>query len=89
MMSRLMYIFLLFVYYNFRKDDYMNLDIRSHILNNFKGSSKEEIKNSIADSINDRDEVTLPGLGVFFEILWENSSEEDKNIILNNLKKGI
>ena len=44
----------------------MNIDIRGHILNNFKDASIDDIRSSIVDSINDRDEVTLPGLGVFF-----------------------
>ena len=67
----------------------MNIDIRSHILNNFKDSDLKEIERSIVDSINDKDEVTLPGLGVFFEVLWSNSSEDEKRIILDNLKKGM
>lgn len=67
----------------------MNIDIRGHILNNFKDASIDDIRSSIVDSINDRDEVTLPGLGVFFEILWTNSSEEIKNQILDILKKGM
>ena len=67
----------------------MNIDIRGHILNNFKDASIDDIRSSIVDSINDRDEVTLPGLDVFFEILWTNSSEEIKNQILDILKKGM
>lgn len=67
----------------------MNIDIRGHILNNFKDASIDDIRSSIVDSINDRDEVTLPGLGVFFVILWTNSSEEIKNQILDILKKGM
>lgn len=67
----------------------MNIDIRGHILNNFKDASIDDIRSSIVDSINDRDEVTLPGLGVFFEILWTNSSEEIKNQILDILKNGM
>lgn len=67
----------------------MNIDIRSHILNNFKDSDLKEIERSIVDSINDKDEVTLPGLGVFFEVLWSNSSDDEKRIILDNLKKGM
>ena len=50
----------------------MNIDIRVSIINNFKNSSVEEIKNSIERSIFDKDEITLPGLGVFFEIIWKN-----------------
>ena len=36
-------------------------------------------------SIKDGDEEALPGLGVLFECLWENSSDKDKENILNIL----
>ena len=67
----------------------MNIDIRKSILNNFNNSNKDEIKESIEDSLKDKDEITLPGLGVFFEILWENSDEQLKDNILNAIKKGL
>lgn len=67
----------------------MNIDIRQNIINNFKDTNVEEIKNSIVASINEKDEITLPGLGVFFEILWNNSEDNEKEFILNNIKKGL
>ena len=67
----------------------MNIDIRKSIINNFKESDIEEIKNSIIESIQDNDEITLPGLGVFFEILWNNSDDTKKDYILQTLKKGL
>ena len=67
----------------------MDIDIRKSIINNFKESDVEEIKNSIEESIRDKDEITLPGLGVFFEILWNNSDDTKKDYILQTLKKGL
>jgi len=67
----------------------MDIDIRKSIVNNFKESDIEEIKNSIEESISDKDEITLPGLGVFFEILWNNSDDIKKDYILQTLKKGL
>ena len=67
----------------------MDIDIRKSIINNFKKSDIEEIKNSIEESIRDKDEITLPGLGVFFEILWNNSDDTKKDYILQTLKKGL
>ena len=61
----------------------MNINIRDHIKKNFKDSSIQELENSIIESINSNDEVVLPGLGVLFEILWENI--DDKNNILNTI----
>ena len=67
----------------------MNIDIRQNIINNFKNTDLEEIKKSIVSSIQEKEEITLPGLGVFFEILWENSDENLKKQILDNIKKGL
>lgn len=67
----------------------MNINIRTHIKNNFKDSDIKEIKDSIISSIKENDEITLPGLGVFFEILWNNSDDKDKDNIIKTLKKGL
>lgn len=67
----------------------MNISIKSHIMNNFKGASKNDIKESIISSFNDKDEITLPGLGVFFGIVWNNSSLEEQNKILDILKNNL
>lgn len=63
----------------------MNLNIRQNIINNFKGAEKDEIKNSITSSIDDGKEITLPGLGVFFELLWNKSDENSREYILTTL----
>ncbi len=66
-----------------------NIDVRKYIISNFKDSSIEEIKSSIVDSISSGDDDPLIGLGVMFEILWNNSSPTEQEIILNNIKKGM
>ena len=67
----------------------MDIDIRKSIVDNFKGASGDEIKASIVSSINEGDEVTLPGVGVFFEVLWKNSNDDEKNFILNKLENSL
>ena len=67
----------------------MNIDIRKSIIKNFEGSGIEGIRDSIESSIKDHEEITLPGLGVFFEILWNNSNEQDKEFILRTIEKGL
>lgn len=67
----------------------MNIDIRKSIIKNFEGSGIENIRESIETSIEDNEEITLPGLGVFFEILWNNSDKEDKEFILRTIEKGL
>lgn len=66
-----------------------NINIRNYIKENFKNSEISDIKDSIISSIDDKDEVTLPGLGVFFEIVWENSDETTKNKILEILNNNL
>ena len=66
-----------------------NIDIREYIKNNFKDDSPEEIKESIVDSMTTHDEDPLIGLGVMFELLWNNSSEEEKDKLVTNIKKGM
>lgn len=66
-----------------------NIDIREYIKNNFKEDTIEDIKASIKQSISSHEDDPLIGLGVLFELLWNNSNKEEKEIILNNIKKGI
>ena len=67
----------------------MNIDIRQSIINNFKDSSIDEMRESIETSIKDSEEITLPGLGVFFEILWNNSDEKKRNYILKTIEESL
>ena len=64
-------------------------DIRNYIKNNFKDNDIDDIKESIIESIKSKDEVLLPGLGVFFELVWNNSDEEERNELLKKIKKSI
>ena len=67
----------------------MNIDIRKHIKDNFKDANTSEIRSSIESSIRDNDEITLPGIGVLFEILWTNSDETNKEHILSILQNSL
>lgn len=84
--------YLFFVHYFTEGDDYLNISIRNHVVGNFKDSGIEDIRASIDESVGDKDEITLPGLGVFFEILWDSSEDNEKEKIIktlyNKLKKN-
>jgi small acid-soluble spore protein I (minor) len=67
----------------------MDVDIRKYIVNNFKDTTINEIEDSIVQSIEKGDDITLPGLGVFFEILWNSSDDVMKNDILNRIKNNM
>ena len=64
-----------------------DIKIRDYIINNFKDDDVETIKNAIEESIEENDEVTLPGMGVFFEIIWQDANDNEKDKMLNILKK--
>ena len=66
-----------------------NIDVRKYIVNNFKEDSIEDIEKSINSSIESRSEDPLIGLGVLFELMWNNSSNDIKDTILSNIKKGL
>lgn len=67
----------------------MDIDIRKSIKDNFKDVEKDEIIKSIEESINDNEEITLPGLGVFFEVLWKNADDNLKNTIITLLEESL
>lgn len=67
----------------------MNIDIRQSIKDNFKDASIDEIKASISSSITEGDEVTLPGIGVFFEVLWNSCNDDERNFILRKLEESL
>ncbi len=67
----------------------MDINIRHHIINNFKGDDFNTLRNAIEESVREKDEVTLPGLGVFFELLWENADQELKNNIIEIIRKRV
>ena len=70
-------------------DNMNNIDIRAYIISNFKEDDIEEIRNSIEESIASHDEDPLIGLGVLFELFWNNSTDEEKEKALSNIKKGM
>lgn len=67
----------------------MDIKIREHIINNFHGDDFETLKRAIDEAVEANDEVTLPGLGVFLEIIWENADQELKNTLIDIIRKRV
>ncbi len=67
----------------------MQIDIRESIKKSFKDASTDDIRASIEEAISEKDEITLPGLGVFFEMLWNSSDDTLKANILDKIKNKI
>ena len=66
-----------------------NIDIRNYIIENFKDDNTEKIRDSIETTIKERNEDALIGLGVLFELLWKNLSQEEKEKSLENIRISI
>ena len=67
----------------------MDMSIREHIINNFKGDDYNTLRQAIDESVTSQDEVTLPGLGVFLSIILENADQELKNELIEIIKKRV
>lgn len=65
------------------------MSIREHIINNFKGDDYDSLQSAINESIESNDEVTLPGMGVFFEIVWQGADQSLKNQMLQIIKDRV
>jgi small acid-soluble spore protein I (minor) len=67
----------------------MNLNLRNAIIHNVSGNTQEQLEDTIVDAIQSGEEKMLPGLGVLFEVIWQNSSEQDKKEMLQTLENGV
>ncbi|MEH7442414.1 small acid-soluble spore protein SspI [Bacillus sp. JJ1122] len=67
----------------------MNLNLRNAVISNVSGNTQDELKDTIIDAIEAGEEKMLPGLGVLFEVIWQNASEEEKQEMLDALESGL
>ncbi len=69
------------------------IKIKDYIINNFKDDDKNTLRNAISECCQENDEETLPGMGVFLNLIWNGSNEELKKDMLdtlyNEIKKNI
>lgn len=68
------------------------MSIRDYIIKNLKECNIMDVKETVIASVTSKDEVVLPGLGVLFEMVWNNSDDNFRNeiveIIHENIKKA-
>ncbi|MGE7182616.1 small acid-soluble spore protein SspI [Peribacillus sp. NPDC006672] len=67
----------------------MNLNLRNAIIQNVSGNSQDQLEDTIVDAIQNGEEKMLPGLGVLFEVIWQNSSEQEKQEMITTLESGL
>ncbi|RUS46176.1 small acid-soluble spore protein SspI [Cohnella sp. AR92] len=60
------------------------MSLREAIVHRVKDKKQEELRDVIEDSIGNA-EMTLPGLGVLFEMIWQHSAPEDQQKMVNIL----
>lgn len=66
----------------------MELNLRQAITAKVRENSVEELKEVIQDSIGNI-EMTLPGLGVLFEIIWSNSAAAEQQRMAETLHEHL
>ncbi|PLT29326.1 small acid-soluble spore protein SspI [Peribacillus deserti] len=67
----------------------MAINIRNAVLQNVIGDSREDLEDTIVDAVQSGEELMLPGLGVLFEVIWQNASEANKKEMLQRLAGGL
>ena len=63
--------------------------IKDYIIENFKEDDINTLRTTISECIKEDDEETLPGMGVFLELIWEGANEDIKKSMLDILYEEI
>jgi small acid-soluble spore protein I (minor) len=67
----------------------MNLNLRNAVVHNVSGNTQGQLEDTIVDAIQSGEEKMLPGLGVLFEVIWQNATSEEKQEMLQTLEAGL
>ena len=72
-----------------RSECIMDLNLRKAILENIKNNDRSQLEATIVEAIQEGEEKTLPGLGVLFELIWEQSGELERDEMIQSLEQGV
>lgn len=67
----------------------MDLNLRKAILSNISENDSTQLEATIIDAIQNGEEKMLPGLGVLFELIWQQSDESSKQEMVDSLEVGV
>ncbi|MBW8351198.1 small acid-soluble spore protein SspI [Bacillus sp. IITD106] len=67
----------------------MDINIRNAVIHNVSGNSQDQLRDTIVDAIQRGEEKLLPGLGVLFEVIWQNADEQEQKTMLDTLEQGL
>lgn len=66
-----------------------NISIRKAVIHNIHKMDENELREMVTDSIEQKEEKLLPGLGVVFETIWENSNEAFRQEMIHTLHENL
>jgi small acid-soluble spore protein I (minor) len=66
-----------------------DVNLRRAVLDNLTDSTINDLRETILDAVQSGEDKILPGLGVLFEVLWQNSNPSDQGRIIQAVHKGI
>lgn len=67
----------------------MDINIRRAVIHNVSENNQEQLRDTIVDAMQKGEEKYLPGLGVLFEVIWQNADEQEKSMMLDTLESGL
>jgi len=67
----------------------VNFNLRQAVIQNISENTRDQLKDTIVDAIQSGEEKMLPGLGVLFEIIWNQASDDERQKMLDNLVAGL
>jgi small acid-soluble spore protein I (minor) len=67
----------------------LNFNVRDTVIHNLHNMSDQELQSLIEDSIQQREEKLLPGLGIIFEVIWQGSTSQAKEQMVHTLQKNL
>ncbi|CAM5795035.1 MULTISPECIES: small acid-soluble spore protein SspI [Brevibacillus] len=66
-----------------------SLNLRQAIMYKMQGSDANAVEDTISDAISTGQEKTLPGLGVLFEVLWQNSDASSRQEMVQTIAEHL
>ncbi|MDC0763572.1 MULTISPECIES: small acid-soluble spore protein SspI [Brevibacillus] len=66
-----------------------SLNLRQAIMYKMQGSDPSAVEETISDAISSGQEKTLPGLGVLFEVLWQNSDASSRQSMITTIAEHL
>ncbi len=67
----------------------MDFNLRQAIMANITGHDQQQLQATILDALQSGEEKMLPGLGVLFEVLWNNTDEQEHTEMLEAMEAGL